>query len=174
MEHILFENRFSGSKTYFAEMLKHQIYFSPRYLFSYAFLFLIFLFCLVVIVFFDHKSVIVWFGLVFPFVIYVRDYFRYRKNARVSYERAQELFQKHGNEVVVYVTNKELILGEPEEKDTKVFELINIAKLKTTKNFIILTTKAKNTLVLQKDGFIKGSADDFMEFMYEHGQGNKK
>lgn len=77
----------------------------------------------------NRTSVIVWVGLVFPFIIYFRDYLRDKRNAR------------------------------------KAFELGNTAKVKTTKHFIVLTTKAQNFVVLAKDGFVKGNTKDFMAFL---------
>ena len=165
---ILFENKLKASLLYFQEMLKNQFYFSSRYLFSYTLLFAIFLFALVMIIFVGRTSVIVWVGLFFPVVIYARDYCRYKKNARVAFAKSEELNKENGNEVTTYVDSKNIYLGKPGEKDTKTFSLDSLKKMKITKNFIVIYTEAGNQVILQKDGFVKGNTDDFIEFMYGH------
>ncbi|MCL2046137.1 MAG: YcxB family protein [Oscillospiraceae bacterium] len=40
-----------------------------------------------------------------------------------------------------------------------------IKSIKKSKNFILLRTKAKQIVVLAKDGFTKGTLDEFLDFI---------
>lgn len=90
----------------------------------------------------------------------------YISNVNIEYNRELErnkgnckkislIIAEDGNNVLISIENNVNI------------EFKNISKVIKTKNYYILLTKAKLGIALKKDGFIKGTAKEFEQFIEE-------
>lgn len=97
-------------------------------------------------------------------VILCIEIYIYIKKVNLAYNK--DLERNNGNDIEVkLVINEENIkILDNLENDTNI-EFKNIEKLIKTKNYYILVSKAKLGIALKKDGFIKGTANEFEEFL---------
>lgn len=86
------------------------------------------------------------------------------RNKNFAYNRALERNKGNPMEVKLSITEKDINIFTNSEKDMNI-EFTNIGKIIETKNYYILVSKAKLTIALKKDGFIKGTASEFKEFL---------
>lgn len=97
--------------------------------------------------------------IILCFQVYV--FFR---NKNLAYNRALERNKGNPMEVKLSITEKDINIFTNSEKYMNI-EFTNIEKIIETKNYYILVSKAKLTIALKKDGFIKGTANEFKEFL---------
>lgn len=86
------------------------------------------------------------------------------RNKNLAYNRSLEGNQGKPIEVKLFITEKGISIYADSEKDKNI-DFTNIEKTIQTKNYYILITKAKLAIALKKDGFHKGTAKEFKEFL---------
>lgn len=86
------------------------------------------------------------------------------RNKNLAYNRALERNKGNPMEVKILITEKDIDIFTNSKKDMNI-EFANIEKTIETKNYYTLVSKAKLAIVLKKDGFIKGTTNEFKKFL---------
>lgn len=86
------------------------------------------------------------------------------RNKNLAYNRALERNKGNPMEVKILITEKDIDIFTNSKKDMNI-EFANIEKTIETKNYYTLVGKAKLAIVLKKDGFIKGTTNEFKKFL---------
>lgn len=86
------------------------------------------------------------------------------RNKNLAYNRALERNKGNPMEVKILITEKDIGIFTNSKKDMNI-EFANIEKTIETKNYYTLVSKAKLAIVLKKDGFIKGTTNEFKKFL---------
>ena len=167
----IFDNQFTRSKEFFNEFYTYFYFKRPTLIAVYAFMSLLCVSCVVSLILpdmpypFRSQPVFILMTLILWAYIILR--FMLDKKRRYK----QDLEMNHGEPIIVKVsvTENEIMLGVytifMEEKNT--IDFSQIKRTVRTKNFFILITNAKLAVTLAKDGFIKGTAEEFDEFLRE-------
>ena len=94
-------------------------------------------------------------------------YFAYRAQVRAVVKRDRELAA--GRELVctTEISDSEITIFALDSKQTLSFDIMKYAFL--TKSYIVLVTRAKHMIIFKKDGFAKGSCDEFVAYLKARG-----
>ena len=130
---------------------------------AYVILGLLFLTNLVM--FFHDRESYSWGLFVFIFLFFVFQISRYYNTVKTTVMRFEEIGQIL---IKTTVTDECVCITAPDGASGKL-EYCNVNKAIQTKNLIILETKAKLFYVFAKDGFTKGSKEDFVAFLQSKG-----
>jgi hypothetical protein len=90
---------------------------------------------------------------------------RHSEEANLSYKR--DLENNNGNpiEIVVIMTADGIDSSRVDLKSKIHISYQSVKKLMISKNHYILLTEAKQSITFQKDGFVKGTSDEFLSFL---------
>lgn len=97
------------------------------------------------------------------FVLYVQ-MFAYFRNKSLAYNRDMEINKGNPIERKIVITENESTILISTNNNISV-EFKNIKKVMKTKNYYILISKSNITFTLKKDGFTKGTAEQFEKFL---------
>lgn len=164
---IIFENQFICTKDYYKEFYKYNCFKRPiiitiNIILSISFLVSILSMIFPKLIVLDAntaKANIATVLIILCLQIYV--FFR---NKTLAYNRALERNKGNPMEVRLSITEKDIRIFTNSEKDMNI-ELANIEKAIETKDYYILVSKAKLAIALKKDAFIKGTENEFKEFL---------
>ena len=107
-------------------------------------------------------------------VVFCMEAFVYFRNIKLMIQRDSE--QCKGKKPIVRTTvyESELRLENISSGGVSEFEFCSIKKGISTKNLIALITKAKLVMIFSKNGFTKGTAEEFISFLKAKGIKIKK
>ena len=95
--------------------------------------------------------------------------FGYKRDISLAKKRRSEMF---GNTPVVYeayVTDSEVKIVNTANHAETVFALSSVVKVYETKTIIVLKTGGRLMSLFSKDGFTKGTAEEFVDFLHKKG-----
>lgn len=164
---IIFENQFICTKDYYKEFYKYICFKRPIIITINIILSISFIVSILSMIFPEFivldantaKANIATVLIILCLQIYV--FFR---NKNLAYNRALERNKGNPMEVRLSITEKDMNIFTNSEKDMNI-EFANIEKTIETKDYYILVSKAKLAIALKKDAFIKGTANEFKEFL---------
>ena len=168
---IHFENKYTRDKDSIREYLNYFCFKRPLLMVLNIFLAFIFLFTAAsffyppIFPFSASKDLYI----VLPLFIWTVNILRYFKALKLSVMRDREI--NNGNPIDMhYIVSDEKVEVCCESIETKnSVYLSQLKKVVKTKNFIILITEAKLSLVLKKDSFTKGTPDELLSFLRKKG-----
>ena len=163
---ILFENQYERTKKFHKEIYTYSFFKRPIMLALYIVLSFIFILCILSMLFldifqFENAARIV---SIIPIVVVVM-IVRYFRVIDISYKRDLELNNGEPAKIIMTLTNEgiETCRANTESKNHISFQCI--MKIITTHNYYLLLTEAKHYIVFKKDGFCKGTPDEFLSFI---------
>lgn len=164
---IIFENRYLRTKEVHKEIHSHYFFKRPLVIVEYILLALVMILCILSLPFpdvFPLRSVAI-FWLPISVLAVAAMIIQYVKTVNISQKRDLEINDGKPVEVRMILTNDviETCLVSPETKYH--FSYHSIRKIMTTRNYYVLLTEAKHSIVFKKDGFVKGSPDEFLPFV---------
>lgn len=163
-----FENTHIRDKQFFKEFYKRSLL-SPSHIVIYIFLGLSFLSNVCTYIF---AHVVFWSILIAPicFFVFIATYFI---NVRIMNNRQQEL---SADQPIVYTTQfvEDRMIVQNSLGTKHDLPLSIVSKCIFTKHYILLATKAKQSFPIKKDGFTKGTYEDFCSFLSSKGYKVKK
>lgn len=160
----LFVNVSVRDEAMMKEYLRKTILLRPFVLFVYAlaaYLLLDSLFFWIFYEYFSAKSL--FFGVFLPLMYY----FIYRRSLKLTLER--DLEANGGEPVTIEVSVAESSFFVRAKADAPEIAFSSVKKVTQTKNLIIVITKAKQAIILKKDGFTKGTAPELLQFLRDKG-----
>lgn len=164
---IQFENCYESSRQLYKEMLLYRHYRSPGMVARYVVMGLFLIIGILLLIAGGAQKLATWVFLLGPIAAVISWVVRYKRALRQALQQEAEAAKHKG--MLVTVTSTDIVVGEfGNEEKSVTFPLANFVKLKQTKSYIILYTKAGNIAVLKKDAFTVGTADDFIAFIYDH------
>lgn len=163
----IFENQFICTKDYYTEYYKYICFKKPimitiNIILSISFVVSILSMIFPKIVVLDANMAET--NIATVLIILCLQVYVFFRNKNLAYNRALERNNGNPMEVKLAITEKNINIFINSEKDMNI-EFTNIEKTIETKNYYILVSKAKLAIALKKDGFIKGTANEFEEFL---------
>ena len=104
-----------------------------------------------------------------PLFIWARNIFKFMKVKKLQYNRELELNQGKLCETKLSVTENEIELLNISIGTKKNINFSQIKNMYKTKNFYMVNTKINQSYVFRKDSFIKGTPEEFENFMRSKG-----
>ena len=163
----IFENQFICTKDYYKEYYKYICFKKPimitiNIILSISFIVSILSMIFPKIVVLDANMAEA--NIATVLIILCLQVYVFFRNKNLAYNKALEKNNGNPMEVKLANTEKNINIFINSEKDMNI-EFTNIEKTIETKNYYILVSKAKLAIALKKDGFIKGTANEFEEFL---------
>ena len=97
-------------------------------------------------------------------VIWCVEIYVFVRNKDLAYKKDLEKNKGNPTEMQIVVTKEDIDVYTNTEKISNI-DFKNIEKTVKTKNYYILISKAKLGIALKKDGFTKGTQNQFEEFL---------
>lgn len=101
------------------------------------------------------------------FILFLPMY-TYISNKNLAYRRDLETNQGNPIEIKLLISEENINICIMPNSNTNM-EFINIERVIKTKNYYIFISKAKLWIAVKKDGFTKGTAKEFEEFIKQKG-----
>lgn len=101
----------------------------------------------------------------FLFVVF----YGYFRAGRQTKKMLAELYGDNPPVMEAYVTEDKIRLVNVSNHAEGVIEIPSVAKVYEQKSILILRTKAKVSYVFSKNGFTKGTSEEFMQFLFSKG-----
>lgn len=163
----IFENQFICTKDYYKEYYKYICFKKPIMLIINIILSISFIVSILSMIFprlvaLDATTAEA--NIATVLIILCLQVYVFFRNKNLAYNRALERNKGNPMEVKISITEKDINIFTNSDKDMNI-EFTNIEKTIETKNYYILVSKAKLAIALKKDGFIKGTANQFKEFL---------
>lgn len=163
----IFENQFTYTREYYDEYYKYICFRRPIMLIINTILSINFIVSVLSIIFPKLNSLnknmaeanIATVIIIISLQIYI--YFRGKKRA---YKRNIEKGEGKTKTLKILINEKDINIFINSEKDVSV-EFKDIEKIIETQNYYTLISKAKVIIPLKKDGFLKGSSNEFKQFL---------
>ena len=95
--------------------------------------------------------------------------FRYFQSFKVSQNRKKELYGDSRIFCEGWVTDTEMYIANTGNNSENTFPVSSFKKVRETKTLIITVTSARLMSVIPKDGFTKGTAEEFVKFLHDKG-----
>ena len=163
----IFENKFTYTKKYYKEYYLCSIFKRPILLFLNIIIGINLILHILAILlpnFFTltYKEIIGYIGS--DLIILCIEIGVYLDKVIITYKRDLEMNQGNpiNNKVCITEGNIEIL---PDVGKSINIDLNNIEKIIKTKNYYIFITKARLTIALKKDSFIKGTEEEFITFL---------
>ena len=162
---ILFENRYVRDETCLKETYRYLYYKRPKRIALYALIVFEMILTLAMFTVYRKTEYLLFFLLfVFFSVVIVLGYFR---GVKASVRRQEEL--TGGKPLVVNIEIREDGVRVYNDQSDSDFPWSKIKKVRQTENQILLQTQANLMLIISKDGFTKGTFEDFKDFLRAKG-----
>lgn len=164
---MLFENRYSRSKEFYREYLAYSYFLRPVFLILWT------VFTLILIL--DVLSLP--FPGILPYLspsgIYIAVYtiisifmiVRYFRAVDISYKRDLEINNGNPIGIMMIVTADEIEACFADSETGNHFSYQSVRRVKKTRNYYVLLTEAKHSIVFRRDGFVTGTPDEFLSFI---------
>ena len=164
---IFIENQYIRTKEFHKEILLHSLFKRPRMLVAYIALAVIFIVCIFSLPFPGILLYSSTAGIAIPFSIFivVLLVIRYFRTVDICYKRDLEINNGEPVEVKMILTSDGIETCRVNSESKNHFSYNSVKKIITTRNYYALLTEAKYYIVFRKDGFITGTADDFLSFI---------
>lgn len=167
----LFENQYKCTKKYFQEFYSYFYFKKPIIIVINLLLFFGFILGILSLtfshIFFTENLVG---GYIFlPIFVWIFKIIQYKRGVKTRYN--QDLERNNGEpfETKIIVTDDGIDVGYLNSKEMTHIGYSKIKKIVKTKKYYILMTEAKLCCVFKKDGFIKGTIEDFLLFLSSKG-----
>ena len=160
----LFENSYVRNKELVKELYRY-FYLHRKLLFiSYVLLFVGFIANLLLYILGNEINLV---AVIMVPSLYLFQFLRYLLQVNAVVKRDKEVF---GDGITVdTVVTEESIQVTASNGAVNKLEYINVKKAVSTKNLILLRTKANLVYILKKDSFTKGTSDEFITFLKSKG-----
>lgn len=161
---ILFENKYTRDREWAKDILGYISFRRPLHIVLYIISAVSLVYGVCMLIFYYTLSIVsflvpaLWAGL----LLYI-----YFKNLNVTLKRDIEI-NKKPIEVEVRVTNESIVQTQSTGSEFTL-DFSDIKKIVKTKKFIYLWSKSNMLYSIKKEGFIVGSADDFLAFLKAKG-----
>lgn len=162
-----FENKFICTKDYYTEYYKYIYFKKPLIIIINLILCIGLLINVLSIIFPDllmenfETSVA---NIASILVIWCVEIYVFVRNKDLAYKKDLEKNKGNPTEMQIVVTKEDIDVYTNTEKISNI-DFKNIEKTVKTKNYYILISKAKLGIALKKDGFTKGTQNQFEEFL---------
>ena len=164
---ILFENQYERTKDFHKEIISYSFFKRPLIMAVYIVLALIFVLCILSMLFpgvfpFDNIA-----GIYLPFlvIVVVVMIVRYVRTVEISHKRDLEINNNEPVEAKMILTNDAIETCRVNSESKNHISYQSIKKIISTHNYYVLLTEAKHYVVFKKDGFITGTPDEFLSFI---------
>ena len=164
---IFFENQYTRNKDYHKEIITYSYLKTPMSVVVYIIValffipFVISLFFPSVLPFENSSKFYVLFLLIGP-AVRITSYF---KALEIGYKRDLENNNGEAIEIKIIATNDGIESCRVNSESNNHFSYKSIRKIIKTHNYFLLLTEAKQYIVFKKDGFIKGTPEEFLPFI---------
>jgi len=166
----IFENKHTRDEEFYAEYYRYFSFKRPKTIFICGFLFVVFLIGLLALFrIIEVGSMLTLVYIVLPLVGWATILFRYFNLKKMSYARDLELGNGAPIEVRSVLTEEGIGVYKGDAETPHHVDLSNIGKVAETKNYYLLLSVARQSFVFRKDGFLKGTTEEFLEFLEEKG-----
>lgn len=161
----IFENQFTHTKEYYSEYYKYIQLKSPLMLIINTILGIGFIIAILSMIF--PKFIVmdianITGNILTVLIILCIELYIFYRNKDMAYNRDLERNKGNPIEIKLLITENTINISSIIEES---IEIANIEKVIKTKNYYILISKAKLSIALKKDGFTKGTAEQFEEFL---------
>ncbi|MBQ9807033.1 MAG: YcxB family protein [Clostridia bacterium] len=165
----LFENTHIRDKRFFQEFYKRALL-TPLHIVIYILIGLAFLSGVFAYIF---EQRLLWASLIAPICYYAIVIAVYFSNVRIWSKRQTELSP---DQPIVYTTQffEDHMIVKISSGASHEVNYAVAPKLAATKNYVFLITKARQSFPIKKDGFTKGTYEDFCDFLRAKGYKVKK
>lgn len=163
----VFENQFVCTKDYYNEFYKYICFKKPIMIIINIILSISLIVNILSIIFprvFLSNDNMAEVNIATILIILCIEIYVFFRNKNLAYSRAIERGKGSPIEIKLIITEKDINIFINSEKDMDI-EFKNIEKTVETKNYYILLSKAKRAITIKKDGFIKGTENEFREFL---------
>ena len=163
---IIFENQYERSKDFYKEMFTYSFFKRPPMMAAYIVFALIFVLCILSLLFpdmllFDNTAGIYTPIFIITVVVMV---IRYVRTVEISYKRDLEINNGEPVEIKIKLTSDVIETCRVNSESKNNISYQSVRKIITTRNYYVLLTEAKQYIVLKKTGFITGTPDEFLPF----------
>lgn len=163
----IFENQFTYTEDYYEEYYKYICFKRPIMLAVNIILSINFIVSILSIMFpqlnaLDTNTAEA--NIATVFIIICLQIYVYFKSKKHAYKKSLEINEGKPRTLKILIHEKAISVFLNSEKNISV-EFKDIEKVIETKNYYILISKLKLEIVLKKDGFIKGSSNEFKQFL---------
>ncbi len=164
---ILFENQYVRTKEFFKTFYTYLYFKRPRAIVFHVYIVMSVLLILSYLLFSERMRSEYEFGIYLSlmpilYIVYVCRYYRVRK---LSYLRDLEIDNGEPVEASISVTANGIDCIHAKSETATHVDLAKIKKIYNTKHYIYIMTGTKLIYPLKKDGFTKGTTEEFLAFL---------